>query len=177
MPRKPLDLISLSSLPNTNVARADAADTIFFALANEKAHYNRKHLSLFIKVSDLAILRLHKGYSILFLARVTKKLTQQYVGPFQIKKRIKRLTYSLKIPNDWQIYPVFLVAQLEPASEPSNDPFRRSCPYYPPAVFVDNDTDSFKSFKINCLLNKQIIKKGKGLTVKYLVHWTGYDLE
>ena len=175
--RKPLDLISLSSLPDTYVARADAADAISFALANQKAHYDRKHQPLFMKVGDWTMLRLHKGYSIPSSAGVTKKLTQQYVGPFRIKERVGRLAYRLEIPNDWRIHPVFSVVQLEPAPEPSNDPFRRPRPHHPPAVFVDGDTDSFKSFEIDRLLNKRTIKRGKGLTVEYLVRWTGYGPE
>lgn len=42
-PRRSLDLISLSSLLNTYVARTDVADAISFAFANKKAYYNRKH--------------------------------------------------------------------------------------------------------------------------------------
>ena len=44
--RRPLDLISFSSLPDTYVARVDTADAISFTLANQKAHYNRKHQPL-----------------------------------------------------------------------------------------------------------------------------------
>lgn len=75
-PRRLLDLISLSSLLDTYIAQADIADAISFAFANQKAHYDRKHQPLFMKVGDWAILKLHKGYSILSLVRVTKKLTQ-----------------------------------------------------------------------------------------------------
>ena len=177
LPRRPLDLISLSSLPDTYVARADAADAISFALANQKAHYDRKHQPLFMKVGDWAMLRLHKGYSIPFLAGVTKKLSKQYVGPFRIIERVGRLVYRLKISDDWRIHPVFLVAQLELAPKPSNDPFRRPHPHYPPSVFVDGDTDNLKSFEIDHLLNKRTIKRGKGLTVEYLICWTGYGPE
>ncbi len=81
-PRRPLDLCSATTLPDTYVARAAAADAILFALANHKEHYNRSHQPLFMKVGDLAMLKLHKGYSILSSVGVTKMLTQQYVGPF-----------------------------------------------------------------------------------------------
>lgn len=141
LPRRPLDLISFSSLPDTYVAQADVADIISFALANQKAHYNRKHQPFFMKVGDWAMVKLHKGYSIPFSAGVTKKLTQQFVGPFQIEEKVERLAYRLAIPGDWRIHLVFLVAQLEPPPEPSNDPFRRPHPYHPPAVFVDGETD------------------------------------
>lgn len=123
------------------------------------------------------MLRLHKGYSILSSTGFTKKLTQKYVGPFQIKERVKRLAYRFEIPNDWRIHPVFLVAQLEPAPEPSDDLFWRPPPHQPPTVFVDDDTDNLKSFEINRLLNKRTIKRDKGLTVKYLVCWTDYGPE
>lgn len=72
-PHKPLDLFSNPSIPSTFQARTNAADVISFALANQKAYYNQKQQSLFIKVGNWAILRLHQGYSIIFLAGVTKK--------------------------------------------------------------------------------------------------------
>ena len=52
LPRRPLDLISFSSLSDTYIARADVADAISFALANPKAHYDRKHQPLYINVGD-----------------------------------------------------------------------------------------------------------------------------
>ena len=130
-----------------------------------------------MKVGNWAMLRLHRSYSIPSSAGVTKKLTQQYVGPFQIKEKVGRLAYKLKIPDDWRIHPVFLVAQLEPAPEPSDDPFRRPHLHHPPTVFVNGDTDSLKFFEIDRLLNKRTIKRSKGLTVKYLVCWTNYGPE
>ena len=127
-PRRPLDLCATITWPDTYVTRTEAADAIFFALANHKEHYDRSHQPLFMKVGDWAMLKLHKGYSISSSVGVTKKLTQQYVGPFQIVERIGRLAYRLEIPNDWRIYPVFSVAQLEPAPDLSKDPFHHPRP-------------------------------------------------
>ena len=168
-PRRPLDLILVLDVPNTCVAHTDAANAISFALLNQKEHYNRKYQPLLMKVGDWAMLRLHKGYSIPSSAGVTKKLTQQYIDPFRIKERVRRLAYRLEIPSDWRIHPVFSVAQLELAPEPSIDSFRRPHPHHPTAVFVDGDTDSLKSFEIDRLLNKRTIKRGRGLTIEYLV--------
>ncbi len=47
----------------------------------------------------------------------------------------------------------------------------------PPAMFVDGDTDAAKSFEVDCLLNKWIVKKGKGRAIEYLICWTGYNPE
>ena len=60
----------------TCVARTKAVDAISFTLANQKELYNRNHQALFMKVEDWAMLKLHKGYLILFSIEVTKKLTQ-----------------------------------------------------------------------------------------------------
>lgn len=130
-----------------------------------------------MKIGNLAVLRLYKSYSILSSAGVTKKLTQQYIGPFEIKERVRRLVYKLEILDNWKIYPIFLIAQLEPAFELSDNLFWRSYLYYPPIVFVDGDTDNLKSFEINCLVSKRIIKRGKGLIIEYLIYWTGYGPE
>ena len=120
------------------------------------------------------MLRLHKGYSISFSAGVTKKLTQQYVGPFCILEKVGRLVYKLDVPQDWRVYLVFLVAHLEPAPALTDNLFYRPRPHKPPAVFVDGDTNTAKSFKVDCLVKKRIVKKGKGRAVEYIVYWTGY---
>ncbi len=72
--RKPLDLISALDVPKTCIACTNAADVISFAVFNQKNHYNRNYQPLFMKFGDWAMLRLHKGYSISFSAKVTKKL-------------------------------------------------------------------------------------------------------
>ena len=176
-PRRSLDLCLALTSPNTYVARAGASDIISFALANQKEHYDRSYQPLFMRVGNWAMLRLHKGYSIPFSVRVTKKLTQQYVGPFRIVKKVGRLAYKLDIPSDWRIHPVFSVAQLEPAPDPAKDPFQRLRPQHPPSVFVEGDTDRHKSFEIDRFLNKRTIRKGRGLAVEYLVCLTGYGPE
>ena len=152
--QRPLDLLSNSLLPNTFQAGADAANVISFALANQKAHYDLKHQPFFMKVGDWAMLKLHKGYSIPFFAGVTKKLTQQYVRLFRVLEKLGRLAYKLDVPLDWKLYPVFWVAKLKPAPSPTDDPFNCPRPHMPPAMFVDGDTNTSKSFEVERLLNK-----------------------
>lgn len=86
--RRFLDLCLTIPQPNTYVARTKAINAIFFALTNQKKYYNRSHQLLFMKVRDWAMLKLYKSYSISSFVGVTKKLTQQYVGPFQIIEKI-----------------------------------------------------------------------------------------
>ena len=106
---------------------------------------------------------------------ITKKLTQQYVGPFRIVEKVGRFAYRLDILPDWRIHPVFSVAQLEPAPPPAEDLFGRPFPSNPPLVFVEGNTDKVKSFEIERRLNKRQIKKGKGRAIEYLVRWKKYS--
>ncbi len=138
-------------------------------MTNQKTYYDRKQQPLFMKKGEWTILRLHKGYSIPATLGITKKLTQQYVGPFQIENKVRRLAYKLKIPSDWKIHPVFSVAQLQPAFSPTEDLFSRLYPTHPIPVFINGDTDLVKSFQVERLLNRKTIRQGRGNLVKYLV--------
>lgn len=129
---------------------------------------------MFLKVGEWAMLRLHKGYNIPATLGITKKIAQQYVGPFQVVERIGRLAYRLAVPEEWKVHPVFTVAQLEPCPAPSDDPFQRPRPglEHPPPVSTD-----LQSYEIERLLNRRIVKKGRGLAKEYLIRWKGYGPE
>ena len=100
------------------------------------------------------MLRLHKGYNIAAIAGITRKLTQQYIGPFRIVEKIGRLAYRLDVPPNWRIHPVFSMAQLESAPPPAKDNFARLFPFNPPSVFIEGNTNKLKRFEIEKLLNK-----------------------
>lgn len=167
--RKLLDLCSTIPQPDTYVARTKATDAISFALTNQKEYYNRSHQPLFMKVRDWAMLELHKGYSLPSSVGETKKLTQQYVSSFQIVEKIGQLAYRLEVPSDWRIHSIFSMAQLEPAPNPSENPFHRPRPQQLSSIFVEGDTHNHKFFEVDRLLNKRMVRKGKGLAIEYLV--------
>lgn len=89
-----------------------------------------------------------KGYSIPSTLAITKKLTQQYVVHFRMFERVGKLVYRLDIPVDWRIHNVFMIAQLEPAPNPASDPFNRPRFNHPDSVYVEGDTEEYKSFEI-----------------------------
>lgn len=97
-PHYPLDLLAALLIPDILAACADALGAISFALLNQKVIYDRKHQPLFMKIGEWAMVRLHKGYNIPAIARVIKKLTRQYVGPFHIVQKISRLACKLDVP-------------------------------------------------------------------------------
>lgn len=108
--RRPLDLLEALPSPDTLAAQANTEEAISFAMINHQLAYNRKHQPLFMKVDEWTMLQLHKRYNMPAIARVTKKLKQQYVGLFYTLEKVGRLTHKLDIPADWKIHPVFLVA-------------------------------------------------------------------
>lgn len=123
------------------------------------------------------MLQLYKGYNIPTTARITKKLTEQYIGPFRIVKKISCLAYKLDVSSNWRIYLVFSVAQLKPTPPLAKNFFTRFFPSNLLFVFVKSDTHKLKNFEIEKFLNKHQIKKNKGRAIEYLVCQKGYGLK
>lgn len=127
IPNRPIDLaMNASTTPESEQlrlvqVRKDAKDAIDFANMGYKYQYDRLHQPLFLRVNDLVLLRLHKGYTIPSTVGITTKVAQQFVGPFRVIEKIGRLAYKLRIPSHWKIRPVSTIAQLEPYI--SGDPY------------------------------------------------------
>lgn len=155
------------------VKREEADDAIAFANAIAKTRYDSKHLSLKIKEGSLVYLRLHHGYSI---PGVNPKLSNQRVGPFKVLEKVGNLAYRLELPATMRIHPVISIAQLEPASDQSEDPYSRTQPP-PPPVEEDSNTDpelaKYPPYEIERLLER----RGTGNSTQYLVKWKGYGNE
>ena len=180
-PNQALDLSSTDKLIDFDtkiIARKEASDAIAFASMTQKFYYDRKHQLMFFRKGDQVLIRLHKGYDIPATALTGKKYGQQYAGPFKIVDRVGRLAYRLELPDHWRIHNVFTVAQLEPLPD-TEDPFHRPRPDNPPSVFVEGDTDNWKSYYVQKLLNRRVIRQGRGgkLVTQYLVRWEGYGPE
>lgn len=75
-PWRLLNLLAFFPISNIYITCINATDTILFGLANQKAHYNRKHQLMFITVGNWAKFCLYKDYSIPSSIKITKKLTQ-----------------------------------------------------------------------------------------------------
>lgn len=119
------------------------------------------------------MLRLYRGYDIPITTLTGRKYGLQFVGPFKVLKRIERLAYLLDIPNIWKVYSVFIVAQLKPVPDPKEDPYisTRSVSRSNESslVFVKGDINDYKSYDLDRILNKRVIKKGRGYATEYLV--------
>ncbi|MBW0533062.1 hypothetical protein O181_072777, partial [Austropuccinia psidii MF-1] len=71
--------------------------------------------------------------------RPSKKLSERWLGPFPILKKISTHTYHLKLPSQWKsIHPVFHISLLEPVKT-STIPNRHQEP--PPPIIIEEEEE------------------------------------
>ena len=125
---------------------------------------------MFLTLGDWALLRLHYGYNI--LSTTNCRLDQQYAGPFEVLERISRLAYRLKIPDHWKIHDVFSIAQLEPALALGSDLYNRPILDEPSPIKLGTN-----AYEVERILDKWVIRKGRGFSTQYRIWWKGWGLE
>ena len=152
--------------------RFEMIDVITFAQMISKYYYDRKHQLLFMKIDDYVLIRLHHDYNISIIEVFDKKLSQQYVDFFKIIEKIDNLTYRLKLSNHWRIHFVLFVIQLKSVFSSMNDFFNRSRSNQSNFVFVEEDTNQIKSWKIKRFINKRQIKRRDD---EYFVKWKDWS--
>ena len=166
-----LILSSIVYRSTQRVIRLEIVDVIAFAQMYVKYYYDKDHILIFMKTDEWTLLRLHKDYKISITTRLDKKYAQQYVDSFRITERIERLVYRLVISVNWRIHNVFIIAQLKFCSSFDDDFYRRFKSTKSNSVFVENDTEQIKSWKLNRLMNKRKSHR----EVEYLVRWKDWD--
>ncbi|MBW0593112.1 hypothetical protein O181_132827 [Austropuccinia psidii MF-1] len=71
--------------------------------------------------------------------RPTKKLSEIWLGPFPILKKVSTHAYHLKLPYQWKsIHPVFHISLLEPGKK-SIIPNRHQEP--PPQIIIEEEEE------------------------------------
>ena len=108
----------LNILAERSIYRSKATDTITFAASKAKSWYNKRYKPKILAEGSYAFLRLYRGYYL--PGYPSRKLSQQYYGPFLVEKCIGRLIYKLKLPPYQRIHPVISIVQLEPVPEGSD---------------------------------------------------------
>jgi hypothetical protein len=156
---------------NHNQLRKETQNALNWAQMINKIHYDRRHSSLFLKVNEWAMLRLHHEYFISDSKNMIKKISTQYVESFKVVQRIKRLAYRLAIFEDWKIHSVFSIAQLESAFDSAQNLYNRLRSTHSSSM-IDS-----QNYEIERLLNKRVVKRDQEYFTKYLIRWQNYELE
>src|ERR1700712_2580900 len=106
--------------------------------------------------------------------RPAKKLSEQYLGPFEISAQVGTRSFMLKMPTTLRgIHPVFHVSQLKPFN-PSSIPNRTQPP--PPPVEFDGEP----VYEVAAILDSKVDKRFRTAPLRYYIQWEGYqgtDLE
>ena len=101
--------------------------------------------------------------------RPSKKLSEKFLGPFEIIARPSRQSFTLRLPNQLRgVHPVFHVSQLEP-HHPNSFTDRIQPP--PPPIVIDGETE----YEISEILDSKIDNRRRTCKLLYLVRWSGYE--
>ena len=96
----------------------------------------------------------------------SKKLGHWWLGPFEVKKRIGKQAYQLKLPIRYKsIHNVFHVSLLEP--------YRRRSGEEPEEIAPDI-IDSKEQWEVEKILDYKVDRRGGKEKHKYLVRWAGF---
>ncbi|MBW0577124.1 hypothetical protein O181_116839, partial [Austropuccinia psidii MF-1] len=97
--------------------------------------------------------------------RPTKKLSERWLGPFPIVKKVNTHAYHLNLPSQWKsIHPVFHISLQEPVKK-SKIPNRQQEP--PLTIIIEEEEE----WEVSQILDSQL-KRGK---LWYLVEWKGFS--
>ncbi|MBW0555371.1 hypothetical protein O181_095086 [Austropuccinia psidii MF-1] len=97
--------------------------------------------------------------------RTTKKLSEGWLGPFEVLKKIGRHEYYLKLPQQWKsFHPVFHLSLLEPVKQSSI----QNCNQLPPPPVLVEEKEEWEVAQV---LDSKL-KRGK---LCYLVEGKGFS--
>ena len=100
--------------------------------------------------------------------RPAKKLSEKYLGPYEIIGQVGSHSFTLRLPEAMRaVHPVFHVSMLEPAAS-SSIPNRTED--LPPPVEVDGEIEYEIAEILDTKLDRRFRRK-----LRYLVKWTGYE--
>ncbi|MBW0567706.1 hypothetical protein O181_107421, partial [Austropuccinia psidii MF-1] len=150
-----------------NAEHSSTKQSTCFTIYGRNASFDSIHFS-----QDSPAGKLSKKLQSVWLAfknikstRPTKKLSERWLGPFEVIKKIESHEYHLKLPQQWKsVDPVLHVSFLEPVKQ-SAIPNQHQLP--PPPVLVEEQD----KWEVAQVLDSKL-KRGK---LWYLVEWQGFS--
>ena len=124
---------------------------------------NRKEAEEY-RVGD-KILISTKDFLMELMKKVTKKLTEKFIGPYVVRKIVPKNAVELELPASLRIHPVVNVRRIVKYREQIEG--QKKIPL--PSIKVSSE----KKYEVEEILNRQE-RRGK---MKYLMKWKGYTME
>ncbi len=101
------------------------------------------------------------------LTRASKKLSERWLGPYDITKLVGTNAVKLHLPRSMRIHPVVNISRVRPYKEP----LEGQIAVRPGPVNVTEDRD--EEYEVDYVVDV----RRKGRNTEYLVHWKGYTKE
>lgn len=121
------------------------------------ASYNRKRKNITFREGDKVLLSAKN----IRLRRASKKLSDRFLGPFVIERKVSNTAYRLKLPQKYnRLHPVFHISLLQAYSQ------REGCE--PPEAI---DIEGEEEWEVESILDAE----GRGKKRTYLVKWKGWS--
>ena len=103
--------------------------------------------------------------------KITPKLTQRWIGPFTIKRKLSPLNYELDLPPSFSIHPVFHVSKLRHHRQSDRfDSHRPPPPSRPPPTVIEEAEE----YEVEAIRNHRQRRWHGRMYKQYLVKWKGY---
>jgi len=100
--------------------------------------------------------------------RLSKKLSEKYLGPYEIIAQLSPQLFTLRLPDTMRaIHPVFHVSMLEPATP---NTFQQRSKPLPAPVIIDREP----GYKISKIVGSKIDHQ-RACKLLYKVIWLGYE--
>ena len=102
---------------------------------------------------------------------ITPKLSNRFIGPFVIKRKLSPLNYELDLPPSLSIHPVFHISKLKLYKE--SDRFSQLRPPLPdrPSPEV---VDEQEEYEVEAIRSHRLKRWRGAMHKQYLVRWKGY---
>ena len=99
-----------------------------------------------------------------------QKLSEQYIGPFQVIEWVGSRAYKLNIPTKQTIHLVINIVMLKPAPS-QKDFFERPTPDYPPAVNNKCNNNNRAYYTVTWIVSRQAqqYNQAKDKTIQYTI--------
>jgi hypothetical protein len=101
------------------------------------------------------------------LTRASHKLTEKWLGPYEITKLIGDNAVELRLPKSMRIHPVVNISRVRPYKER----LKGQPTFRPGPVQVTEDREL--EYEVDHIVDSRL----KGNRLEYLVHWKGYSDE
>jgi hypothetical protein len=144
-----------------DITLAELRSTLKFSQETYSSYANDHRQPHNFKIGDLVFLNRRN----IKTTRPALKLDDKFFGPYKITSKINDVAFKLKLPPTLKIHPVFHVSLLKP-----KDPNSFSIPTLPPPdpITINGNLE----YEVETILDSKRFRK----SVKYLVHWKGYDI-